>query len=196
MRLVAITGSIGCGKTTLANIIKELGYVVFDVDGWVRRIYYNKEFIKELKIIFPQVVDENFHVDKRAMRNIVFNNNPELKKLEGLIHPSLRSYLKKIKHKYAQNNQIYFLDVALLYEMGWEKYCDLVVVADVDYDIQKNRVMLRDNISGEDFDKINDVQISNEEKIKQADIVINTDKSMNLLKLNLITLITEIDNLL
>ena len=46
MKLAAITGSIGCGKTTLAKIAKSLGFVVYDVDGWVRRIYHNKYFRK------------------------------------------------------------------------------------------------------------------------------------------------------
>ena len=73
--------------------------------------------------------------------------------------------------------------------MGWDKYCDFVVVADVDYDVQKQRVMKRDNISADDFDKINNIQISNGEKKNMADFVINTDKAMNLLKLDVIKMI-------
>ena len=59
MKLTAITGSIGCGKTTIARIINRMGYTVFDVDGWVRRLYFQKEFIKVIAAHFPQVVHDS-----------------------------------------------------------------------------------------------------------------------------------------
>ena len=52
MKLVAITGSIGCGKTTIAKIVGKLGYTVFDVDGWVRRLYFKKTLLRLFKSIF------------------------------------------------------------------------------------------------------------------------------------------------
>jgi len=188
MKLIAITGSIGCGKTTISKIIRNCGYVVFDVDAWVRRLYYKKSFIAKIIDIFPTTF-ENGVFDKRKLRNLVFNNKSELKKLEDLIHPFLRVYLKSVIKRCSKKEDCFFIDVALLYEMNWDIYCDFVVVADVDYEIQKKRVMLRDNISAEDFDKINNVQMSNEQKKKMADFVINTDKSSNLLKLDVIKMI-------
>ena len=89
---------------------------------------------------------------------------------------------------------MFFLDVALLFEMKWDKYCDFILVADVDYEIQKQRVMDRDNVSAEDFDKINNVQIKNSDKIALADIVVNTDKNKNLLKAELIEIINGLEN--
>ena len=58
----------------------------------------------------------------------------------------------------------------LLFEMGWDIYCDCIIVANVDYETQKMRVMKRDGITGEDFDKINDIQMSNRDKIALADV--------------------------
>lgn len=188
MKLVAITGSIGCGKTTIAKTINKLGYTVFDVDGWVRRLYFKKNFIEVIGSHFPHVV-KNDVVDKRALRNIVFGDNAKLKLLESLIHPFLRKKLKDVIRDNARCNDLFFLDVALLLEMGWEKYCDFIIVADVDYEIQKQRVMLRDKISADDFDKINNVQMSNEDKKKHADMVVNTDKTHNLLRLELLYII-------
>nr|QJR98214.1 dephospho-CoA kinase [uncultured Alphaproteobacteria bacterium] len=194
MKLIAITGSIGCGKTTIAKIIRKHGYAVFDVDAWVRRMYFQKSFIAKIADCFPEVM-ENGIVNKRKLRNLVFNDPAELKKLEGLTHPFLKSYLKSVIGKNSRSNSCFFLDVALLYEMGWDKYCKLVVVADVDYEIQKKRVMLRDNVEAEHFDKINDVQMSNEVKKDKADIVINTDKPHNLLELEVVTLLNYIERL-
>lgn len=188
MKLVAVTGSIGCGKTTISRIIRDCGYVVFDVDAWVRRLYYKKSFIAKVIEIFPMTC-ENGVFNKRKLRNWVFSDNKELKKLEDLIHPFLRKYLKLVINKCSRKQDCFFIDVALLYEMNWDIYCDFVVVADVDYEIQKKRVMLRDNISADDFDKINNVQMSNEKKKEIADFVINTDKKLNLLKLDVIRMI-------
>lgn len=193
MKLVAITGSIGCGKTTIAKIVGKLGYTVFDVDGWVRRLYFKKDFIKVIQEHFPAVA-ENGQVNKRALRNIVFSDNRQLKVLEGLIHPFLRETLKDVIRKNACRNDIFFIDVALLFEMGWDKYCDFILVADVDYEIQKQRVMNRDKVTAEDFDKINNVQLSNSYKINLADVVVNTDKPKNLLKVEMINIIQELES--
>lgn len=193
MKLVAITGSIGCGKTTIAKIVGKLGYTVFDVDGWVRRLYFKKDFIKVIQEHFPAVA-ENGQVNKRALRNIVFSDNRQLKVLEGLIHPFLRETLKDVIRKNACRNDIFFIDVALLFEMGWDKYCDFMLVADVDYEIQKQRVMNRDKVTAEDFDKINNVQLSNSYKINLADVVVNTDKPKNLLKVEMINIIQGLES--
>ena len=79
-----------------------------------------------------------------------------------------------------------------MFEKGWSKYCDVIILSDVDYETQKQRVMKRDNISAEDFDKINDIQIKNSDKKFLCDIVIDTNKKKNLLKAELIKLIENI----
>ena len=191
MKLVGITGSIGCGKTTLAKIVKKLGYAVFDIDGWVRKIYFNKDFLLKLNNSFPNSVKDGV-ADKRYLRNIVFNNKKKLKELENLIYPFLDEKIRKTVRLYAKKNNICFLDAALLFEKGWDKYCDVIILADVDYEIQKQRVMNRDNISAEDFDKINNIQIKNSDKKILSDIIVDTDKSMNLLKVELIEIIKNI----
>ena len=188
MKIIGITGSIGCGKTTLANIAKDLGYAVYDIDGWVRRIYNNKEFLNILSEIFKGSV-KNGIADKKYLRNIVFNDLKKLRQLEDLIFPFLNSMIRKQISKKAKNNEIFFIDIALLFEKGWDKYCDYIIVADVDYETQKQRVMKRDNITKEDFDNINNIQINNNEKKQWADFIINTNKPINLLKVEMIKLL-------
>lgn len=192
MKLAAITGSIGCGKTTLSKIVRRLGYVVYDIDGWVRRLYYQKDFIKVIAAHFPEVM-EGEKVNKRKLRNLVFGDNARLKVLESLIHPFLKQTLMNVRRRNARRADLFFMDVALLFEMGWDKYCDYIVVADVDYETQKMRVMRRDNISAADFDKINRIQMDNAAKKVLADVIINTDKPINLLKVELLAVIEEIE---
>lgn len=194
MKIIAITGSIGCGKTFLANIIRSLGFVVYDADKWVKYLYYRPAFLKVIKQNFPEVFDDDNVFNKRKLRNLVFNNNNELKRLEKLVHPFLKQKLLNVIHKNAASEQVFFFDAALLIEMKWNIYCQAVILADVDKDIQKQRVMARDHISAEDFEKIVSVQMDNEQKKMFADVVINTDKSESLLKVELIDIIEELKN--
>lgn len=193
MKLIAITGSIGCGKTTIANILREYNQLVYDVDKWVRFLYYKKDFLAVVEKKFPEVfIDGVF--DKRKLRTLVFNDNKKLKVLEGLIHPFLTRRIKKIIRKNAKNDNIAFVDVALLFEMGWDKYFDYIILADVDEKIQKERVMKRDNISEEDFYKINNIQMPRNEKIKNVDFIINTEGSKNILKIKVLNTLEDIFN--
>ena len=192
MKIIAITGSIGCGKTFLANIIRSLGYVVYDADKWVKYLYYRPAFLNVIKQSFPKVFDNDGSFNKRKLRNLVFNNTNELKRLEKIVHPFLKQKLLNIIHKNAEKDCVLFFDAALLIEMKWNIYCQAVILADVDKNIQKQRVMARDNVSAEDFEKIVSVQMDNEQKKKFADVVINTDKSEALLKVELINIIEEL----
>ncbi len=193
MKIVAITGSIGSGKTFLSDIIRGLGFVVYDVDKWVKYLYYKKDFIEVIYKNFPMVFDDGVF-NKRKLRNYVFNDNKELKRLEALIHPFLKQKLLNIIHRNAKNDGVLFLDVALLFEMKWDKYCKAVILADVNIEVQKQRVMKRDGISAEDFVKIIRVQMSNENKKQFVDYVVNTDKKVGVLTAELIDIIKEIEN--
>ncbi|MBQ9236083.1 MAG: dephospho-CoA kinase [Alphaproteobacteria bacterium] len=188
MKLAAITGSIGCGKTTLAKIASDLGYAVFDVDAWVRRIYRNKVFLQQLENLFKGSV-KNGAADKKYLRSIVFNDKEKLEDLENLIYPKLHLMMKNAIRKNAKRNNICFLDIALLFEKGWDKYCDFIILADVDYEIQKQRVMIRDNISEDGFEMINNAQMNNEKKKNLVDAVVDTNKPINVLKVEMINII-------
>lgn len=194
MKIIAITGSIGCGKTFLAKIIRKLGYVVYDADKWVKYLYYRPEFLNVIKQNFPKVFDDDGSFNKRKLRNLVFNDNTELKRLEKIIHPFLRRKLLNVIHKNAKTERVFFFDAALLFEMKWNIYCQAVILADVDKNIQKQRVIKRDNISAEDFEKIVSLQMDNEHKKMFTDVIINTNKPENLLKSELIKVIKELTN--
>lgn len=190
MIFTAITGSIGCGKTTISDILRKFGYLVYDADKWVKHLYYRKDFLKMIRAEFPQVFDGEVF-DKRKLRTFVFDNPERLKELEMLIHPFLTRKLRKIIRK-NNNEGIVFFDVALLYELGWDKFFDYVVLADVDYETQKLRVMARDKISAEDFGKINKLQMSREEKVQRSDFIIDTGVDINKLRKSVVNLLGEL----
>ena len=193
MIIIGITGSIGCGKTYLANMIRDLGYGVYNPDKWVRGLYRNQDFLKVIQKNFPTTFEKGVF-NKRTLRNLVFNDNNQLNKLENIIHPFLRNKIQSIIHKFSRKTDIIFFDAALLFEKKWDIYCDYVIVADIDEETQKQRVMKRDNISEDDFYKIIKVQIPQSEKRERADIIINTGEPENINKVQILELMNEILN--
>lgn len=191
MQVVAITGSIGCGKTTLAGLIRELGYAVYDVDKWCRRLYFEPAFLNKIQDHFPEAF-VNGVFNKRALRNHVFTDHKALKKLEKLTHPFLKKKFLNTIHHFAHTSDILFVDVAILFEMGWDKYCTFIILADTDYETQMKRVMDRDHITREDFEKIIKVQINNSEKVCLSNVVIETNRPLGVLKADLMNIIKEL----
>ncbi|MBR1605531.1 MAG: dephospho-CoA kinase [Alphaproteobacteria bacterium] len=181
MKIIGITGAIGCGKTTLSTIFKNMGYEVFDADQSVALIYKNENFLLQLKSIFPRVFKNNA-VDKRLLREIVFSNQKELLKLEDLVEPFLQKlFIDKI-NEMSKKQGILFIDAVLLFEKGWNRFCEKVICVTVDPNIQKQRVMKRDNITEDDFYKIYHLQMNNGIKCQISDIVVDTDCSLEVLE--------------
>ena len=191
MKIIGITGSMGCGKTYLANMIRDLGYGVYNPDKWVRGLYKNSQFLEVIKQNFPMTF-ENGVFNKRSLRNLVFSDKNQLEKLEKIVHPFLKKKIQSIIHKFSRKSDVIFFDAALLFEKNWDIYCDYVIVADVDEETQKQRVMKRDGISEDDFYKIIKVQIPQSEKCERADIVIDTGLAENINRAQILELINEI----
>ena len=173
-------------------MLRDNGFLVYDIDKWVKYLYYKKEFLYVIKNYFPEVF-ENGIFDKRKLRNIVFNDSQKLKILEKLIHPFLKNKLRTIIRK-NKDEGLVFVDVALLFEMKWEKYFDFIILADVDKKIQKQRVMKRDNISASDFDKINDIQMSMDDKREKVDFIVNTGVSLRKLNKSVLETVEYLKN--
>ncbi len=177
MKVIGITGAIGCGKTTFANIIKKMGYEVFDADKEVALIYENENFLQLLKSVFPRVFNSN-GVDKKLLRKIVFSNQQELLKLEDIIEPFLHQIFVHKINETADKKGVMFIDAVLLFEKGWNHFCKKVICVTVDPEIQKNRVMARDHLTEEEFFKIYHLQMNNDLKCKMSDIVVDTNCSL------------------
>ena len=118
-----------------------------------------------------------FSIKKRKkLKEIVFADKDKLKKLNAIIHPKVIDFYRELKEKNTDETIIF--DVPLLFESGIDKFCDKILVVISDYDVQLNRIIERDNIDKELASKIIKSQISNEERIKKADIVIENNTSL------------------
>lgn len=192
MRFIGITGLIGSGKTTLGHILKKQGFVVFDMDDWCRQMYFDRDFLKKIEQTFPYSF-KNGCFCKPILREGVFQNNNELQKLEALTHPYLIEKLKKTIHHYRFDTGFCFIQTALLYQMGLQRYFEYVMMLEAPYDVLKKRVMERDKISSNQFENIICQQKNIEKYKKMADFIINTNQNENLLKVEILNLINRIN---
>ena len=177
MIIIGITGSIGTGKTTVSNMLKRLRIPIFDSDKKVKEILAKNRLVKEkISKIWPDAISSNKterKIDKVVLSNKIFKNKNERKKLENIIHP----LVEKERNIFLQNSRnigIVGLDIPLLYETGIDKKCDYVFLMHTSKKIQKERVLMRPNMTEKKFELINKVQWSFEKKTREKPFIINT----------------------
>ena len=176
MYKIGITGSIGTGKTTIANIFALFNIPIFDADREIKNILKKKEIKQKLKNIWPLIVKED-QIDKLKLREIIFSNNTEKNKLEKLLYPYLEIELKIFEAANDKKNILVY-DVPLIYETKTDKRYDKILLAHCNKEIQRERVLTRDNISISLFEKILASQLSFDDKIKFKPQVINTSNKL------------------
>ena len=165
------------GKTTVSNMCRDLGVQVWCADNEVNELYkINGAGTKVLSNEFPSVVTKN-GVDKKKLRNLIHKDNAILKKVERIVHPLLeRSKVDFIKSN--KDLPLIIFDIPLLFEKQQERNFDAVLVVTASEFTQKKRVLSRKNMKEQDFKLIKRNQMNEQEKIKRADFLINTDKSL------------------
>ena len=193
--ILGLTGSIAMGKTTVSNMFRDLGTPVWCADNEVNRLYKkNGAATKEIEIQFPSVVIET-GIDKNKLRDLIHEDNSVLKKIERIVHPLLDiskcDFIKKNK-----TLPLIIFDIPLLFEKKQEKNFDAVLVVTASETTQKKRVLSRKNITEKDFQLIKRNQMNEKEKLKRADFLINTDKSLTETKQDVIEIHSKIKGLM
>ena len=179
MLLVGITGSIGMGKSTVAQMFKEHGYGVYNADDTVHYIYENdQEVIEKVERQFPGSTKDGV-VNRLALRDILNKDPDKFRDLEQIVHPVTRKYqIIYIKKLIEEGKMGCVLDIPLLFETGGEKYVDVSVVVTASEATQKSRVVLERKVPLEIFNAIKDQQMPDRDKLKKADYIISTDNNI------------------
>jgi dephospho-CoA kinase len=173
MRVIGLTGSIGMGKTTAAQLLKKLGLPVYDADAMIHRLLGpNGAAIPAISTRFPQAV-HNGRVDRAALGAEVFANPSALRDLERILHPLARSHQRRFlaQHALAGRRRV-VLDIPLLFETGGDKRCDQVLVVTAPAFLQRHRVMRRSGMTEAKLAGIMSRQMSDRAKRAKADVVI------------------------
>lgn len=180
--IIGLTGGIASGKSTVSGIFKELGLKIVDADKVAKEISETTESIKKIIEIFGNdIVDEKGSIVREKLREKAFENRELLQELNKIIHPKVIDYFFKKKEE-NKKNEIIIFDIPLLYEAKMEYLCDKIIVVGVSVEKQIKRVMERDGSSEEIAKKIIANQMSLEEKLKRADIVIMNNETLDSLR--------------
>lgn len=180
--IIGLTGGIASGKTTVSNFLKAKGFLILDADKIAKEISEREEIKKEIVISFGEkILDNNSNIDRKKLKKIIFEDKKKLEELNSIIHPEVYKFFEKIsKEKKLENlEKIIIFDVPLLFESGIDKLCDKILLIWTSRDKRIERIMKRDSIESSLAQKIIDSQMSDEEKIKKADIVIENNGSID-----------------
>lgn len=176
MLKVGITGNIGSGKTTISKIFEVLGTPVFYADDAAKTAMATDErLIEEIKSTFgQQSYFDDGTLNRKHLATIVFNNDEQLKKLNGLVHPAVFRAFDKWSENH-KNARYLLKEAALLFESGSYKLCDCTIMVKAPFETRVERVIKRDNLSRTEIERREANQFPEEKKIALADYVINND---------------------
>ncbi|MDP2647030.1 MAG: dephospho-CoA kinase [Desulfobacterales bacterium] len=178
---VAVTGGVGSGKTSVCEWFKKLGAVVVSADELARDAAApgTAGFDKILEAFGKQVLGADGTLNRQLLRRIITLDRKARKTLERILHPEISELmLQRVAKARDDREPMVLLEVPLLFELGIPDRFDVVVLVNAKRQVQVNRVMARDRVSREDAEALLKVQIPNEEKITQADIVIENSGSL------------------
>ncbi len=183
MKLIGLTGSISTGKSTVAKMLKGLGFYIIDADEIAHSVYEKgeKAYFDIVKAFGTEILNKNGEIDRKKLGKLVLNDKERLSLLEGIVHPAVEQkrleILEKIKKR--EPNAYIIHDIPLLFEKNLQSMFDCVIVVYVPKEVQIKRLMERDCISKEEALKKVSLQLSIEEKRRLADIVVDNSKTLD-----------------
>jgi dephospho-CoA kinase len=178
MRIIGLTGSIGMGKSTTMQLFAEQGVPVYDADAAVHAVYAGQA-VPVVEAAFPGTTVDG-KVDRQKLSARVLGNPDALKKLEQIVHPMLGAHRQQFLADAEKSGAaVAVLDVPLLFETGGEKRVDAVVVVSAPAEMQRARVLARENMTQEKLDAILARQTPDAEKRRRADFVVDTSSGLD-----------------
>ena len=169
---IGITGSIACGKSTVSDYLIAKGYTIIDADKLGHVALTSNDVKRKLAEKFGDDILENNEISREKLGRLVFGNDDNLKILNSIIHPKIKELILKLQEEH-KDEELVFLDIALLYEANFVDLVEKVAVVYVDKDVQLERLMTRNSFSKEEALKRIESQMIPQEKASLGDFVIN-----------------------
>ncbi len=175
---VALTGSIGMGKSTVAAMFERAGVPVFDADAEVRRLQgVGGALVPMIDRRFPGTVSDGV-IDREELAKIVIEHQEELAALEAIVHPAVQAARERFIADHTAAAILLF-EIPLLFETGSETAYDKIVVVSAPADAQRLRALARPGMTPEKFTAILERQMPDADKRAQADFVVDTGTDLS-----------------
>ena len=176
MIVVGLTGSIAMGKSTVARIFASLGYPVFDADAAVSELY-ESDYAAIIEAEFPGVVAGG-RVNRDALATRVLVDNSAMARLEAIVHPAVEMRRRQfLTDAFDKGRKVAVLDIPLLFEKGWDRSLDLVVVVSASSESQRVRALSRSNMNASKLEQILSRQTPDSDKRRRAHFIIDNNGS-------------------
>ena len=185
MLIIGLTGNFGTGKTTVSQILAELGAVIIDADKLGHDLLQpDTETYGEILAAFGKsILKSNGEIDRNKLGKLVFADAAALNRLNRILHPRIYEIAERKVEEYRKaDTRIVVLEAALLIEAGWMPFVDQVWVTTAPEATIVRRIKSQRGLKEEQILARLQAQMSSEEKAKRADVVINTDCSLDELR--------------
>ena len=189
---VGLTGGIGSGKTTVSNFLLDYGIPVYNSDSKGKTLMNtNLELKNNIVSIFGERVYDNGILNTNLLSSIVFNDSTKIEQLNNLVHPKVAQDFNQWVGK-NNNKPILVKEAAILIESGAYLNMDIIILVVSEKSTRINRVSKRDNSDLESIEKRINLQLTDNEKIKYADYIIENNSSLENLKLEVLKVVNKI----
>ncbi len=178
MYVIGLTGGIGSGKSTVAQMLKQKGAALLSADVVGHEVYQpGRPAWQEIVDAFGwQVVAGDGNIDRKKLGAIIFSDPEQLRRLNAITHPRMKELMReKLEAERASGARIAVLEAALLFDAGWDDLADEVWVTVAPPEVAAGRTAERSGISVDEAISRIKAQMSNEERIGRSQVVIDTD---------------------
>ncbi|NUU99371.1 MULTISPECIES: dephospho-CoA kinase [unclassified Marinitoga] len=187
MKIIGITGYAGSGKSTVARVLRDLGYIVLNLDKIGHEVLKDKEVKEMLKKNFGENVFENGEIDRKKLAKKVFEDKNKLKILNSITHPKIKVQVEEIIKKL--NAKKIFIDGALIKEIGLDKICDYIIFVE---STEKNRLERLTKLRGISVEKAKNIMLAQKDIKYKYDFKIINNNGLDVIKKELLKILEKI----
>ena len=182
VRIIGITGGIASGKSTVTEFLRQQGYQVIDADQVVHELQEPGERLYQtlLSTFGPVILQEDGRLDRPKLGAMIFGNPDLLAQSSQLQNEIIREELASRRDLLAETEDIFFMDLPLLFELGYDNWFDQIWLVDVTEETQLSRLMTRNALSQKEAEKRIAAQLSLQEKRNRADVLIDNNGPLEL----------------
>ncbi|MDR0995077.1 MAG: dephospho-CoA kinase [Tannerella sp.] len=178
-RKIGITGGIGSGKSVVATLLETMGLPLYKADDEAKRLYETDDEVRSrMASLFGKEIYRGGHINRRLLASLIFGNPDLLARVNRIIHPAVKRDFEAWSKRL---DGICLFESAILYESGFDKQVDLVLMVYAPLELRLQRVMARDGLPREAVENRILNQMDDEEKCRRADYLIYNDDRQALL---------------